>query len=105
MSLIEITQKNFDEVVLKSDKKVLIDFWSTWCGPCKTVIPILEEIEKEYAGKLKVGKINVETEQQLGVQFGISALPTLLIFNNGAVENQIIGIINKEKILEKLDIK
>lgn len=104
MSIIEISESNFTEEVEKSEKPVLVDFWAPWCGPCKMISPLVEEIANEYEGKIKVGKINVDDNQQLAAKFGISAIPTLLVFKNGNVDNQIVGMINKEGIIEKLGV-
>ena len=104
MSVIEIKESNFSEIVEKSTDTFLVDFWATWCMPCKMIAPIVEKISEEYSGKIKVGKVNVDEEQNLAVRFGIASIPTLLVFKNGKVHNAIVGVAPKEKIIEKLDL-
>src|SRR5690606_10066406 len=103
MALMEFTDGNFETEVKNSDKPVLIDFWAVWCGPCKMIAPIVEEIANEYNGKVKVGKLDVDNNQQVAMQFGIRSIPTLLIFKNGEVVDQIVGAVPKDHILSKLD--
>ena len=97
-----ITNNNFEAEVLKSDIPVLVDFWASWCGPCKMLSPIIEEIEKEYAGKVKVGKVNVDEEPELAQQFQVASIPTVLLFRNGQVANTSIGYRPKEDIVAML---
>jgi thioredoxin 1 len=99
---IEITDANFDQEVLKSDKPVLIDFWAVWCGPCKMVAPVVEEIANEYNGRLKVGKLDVDSNPEVSMKFGIRSIPTLMIFKGGKVVEQIIGAVPKRNLLDKL---
>ena len=102
-NLIEFTDDNFDTVVLKSNLPVLVDFWAEWCGPCKMIGPIVEEIAGDYAGKVKVGKVNVEFNNQVAMQYGIRGIPALLVFKGGAVANQIVGAVPKNNITQILD--
>ena len=102
-NLIEFTDDNFDAEVLKSDIPVLVDFWAEWCGPCKMIAPIVEEIAGDYAGKVKVGKVNVDFNNQVAMQYGIRGIPALLVFKGGAVANQIVGAVPKNNITEILD--
>ena len=102
-NLIEFTDDNFDTEVLKSDLPVLVDFWVEWCGPCKMIGPIVEEIAGDYAGKVKVGKVNVDFNNQVAMQYGIRGIPALLVFKGGAVANQIVGAVPKNNITQILD--
>lgn len=102
MAEVIITSKNFENEVMKSDKPVLIDFWASWCGPCKMLSPIIEEIAKEYVGKIKVAKVNVDDEPELASTFGISSIPTLFVIKNGEVTNTAIGFRSKEDIIAML---
>ena len=101
--LLEITEQNFETEVIKSELPVLIDFWAVWCGPCKAIHPIVEELAAEYQGKLKVAKCDVDSNQQIALKFGIRGIPTLLIFKNGNVVEQIVGALPKKHIISKLD--
>ena len=101
MSAININKNNFQNEVLNSDKKVLLDFWAPWCGPCRMVVPIVEEIADERPD-IKVGKINVDEEVELASQFGIMSIPTLLVIENGKIVNQAMGARPKEAILGML---
>ena len=102
-NLIEFTDDNFDTEVLKSDLPVLVDFWAEWCGPCKMIAPIVEEIAGDYAGKVKVGKVNVDFNNQVAMQYGIRGIPALLVFKDGSVANQIVGAVPKNNITQILD--
>ena len=102
MKTVEITDENFEAEVINSDKPVLIDFWAVWCGPCKAIAPIVEELSVEYEGKLKVGKLNVDDNQQTSIKFGVRSIPTLLIFKNGKLADTIIGAVPKSNIVNKL---
>ena len=95
---ITITSQNFEQEVLKSDLPVLVDFWATWCGPCMMLAPIIEEIAKEYQGKVKVGKVNVDEQGPLAMQFGIQSIPTLLYFKGGKLVDSKIGYCTKAQI-------
>ena len=101
--LVELNDSNFENEVLKSDKPCLVDFWAEWCGPCLMVHPILEEIATEYAGKLKVGKLNVDQNSQTATKYGIMSIPSLIIFNGGKVVDQIIGAVPKKQFVEKIE--
>lgn len=100
---LEITDSNFDELVTKSDKPVLVDFWAEWCGPCRMVGPVVEELAKEYEGKAVVGKVNVDENPDISVKYGIRNIPALLFFKNGEIVDKQIGAVPKSVLAEKLD--
>lgn len=100
---VEITDQSFQETVLNSDKPVLVDFWATWCGPCRMLGPIIEEIAADFDGKALVGKVDVDNNQQVSVDYGIRNIPTVLIFKNGEVVDKLVGVAPKEVIAEKLN--
>ena len=102
MSVQIVTKENFDETVLQSDKPVLLDFWAEWCGPCRMVSPIVDEIAGER-DDIVVGKVNVDEQGELAVRFGVMHIPTLLVFKGGEVSNQTVGVTPKEEILALLD--
>jgi len=102
MKPVEVTDSNFQNEVLHSDKPVLLDFWAEWCGPCKMISPLVEELATEYDGKLKVGKVDVDSNQQTSMQYGIRSIPTLLIFKGGKVVDQLIGAVPKKMLAEKI---
>ena len=103
MKPITLTDDNFEKEVINSDKPVLIDFWAVWCGPCKIIAPVVEELAAEYEGKVKVGKLDVDENQQASIKYGVRSIPTLLIFKNGKVKDTIIGAVPKSQIVQKLN--
>lgn len=100
---LEITDANFDEIVLKSDKPVLVDFWAAWCGPCKMVGPVIDEISKEYDGKAVVGKLDVDANQEFAAKYGVRNIPTVLMFQNGEVVGRQVGVAPKKVYAEAID--
>jgi thioredoxin 1 len=100
---IELTDANFDDEVLKSDLVVLVDFWAVWCGPCKMIAPIVEELADEHDDKLKVGKVDVDNNREIAMKYGIRSIPTLMIFKDGQVVEQIIGAVSKAHLEDKLE--
>ena len=98
----ELTKDNFQSEVIEGDVPVLVDFWATWCGPCLAVAPVIDELATEYEGKLKVGKVDVDAEQQLAADFGVRSIPTLLIFKDGKMAEQIVGAVPKSQLVDKL---
>lgn len=103
MSVMQITKENFESAVLKSDKPVLLDFWAPWCGPCRMVAPIVEEIAEENES-IAVGKVNVDEEMELAAQFGVSSIPTLVLMINGKAAKTVVGFRPKDDLLKQLDI-
>lgn len=99
----QFTDSNFDSEVLKSDKPVLVDFWAEWCGPCRMVGPIVEEIARDFDGKVSVGKMNVDENMDIPSKYGIRSIPTLMIFKNGELVDKIVGAVPKASILGKLE--
>ncbi|MBI1808247.1 MAG: thioredoxin [Ignavibacteria bacterium] len=102
MKPITVDDANFQAEVLSSDKPVLVDFWAIWCGPCKMIAPIVEELAKEYDGKLKVMKMDVDANPRTAMQYGIRSIPTLMVFKGGQVVEQIIGAVPKRHLLDKV---
>lgn len=98
--LINVTKDTFDEVVLKSDKPVVVDFWASWCGPCRMVAPIMEELADDFEGKAQITKVNVDDQGELSAQFRIMSIPTVLIFKNGEIAEKIVGARAKEEFSE-----
>ena len=99
---IEVTDKTFEEVVLNAELPTVVDFWAVWCGPCKMIAPLLEEIAEEYEGQLQVTKLDVDTNNNTAYQFGVMGIPTLLLFKEGEEVERIVGFMPKDKLLSKL---
>lgn len=104
MHPMEITDGNFQQEVINSEMPVLLDFWAVWCGPCKMIAPFVEEISNEYDGKIKVGKVDVDSNPQTAMTYGIRSIPTLLIFKGGKMVDQIVGAVPKKTITSKLEM-
>ena len=100
---LQITDASFEEVVLKSDKPVLVDFWATWCGPCRMLGPVIEEIATEYEGRVVVGKVDVDSNQDYAAKYGVRKIPTVLVFQNGEVVGRQVGVAPKNTYTEALD--
>ncbi|MCI5596107.1 MAG: thioredoxin [Lachnospiraceae bacterium] len=100
MAVVTITKDNFQKEVLESEIPVLVDFWAGWCGPCKMLSPVVDEVAEEIAGTVKVGKVNVDEESDLARQFRVMSIPTLIVFKNGSAVNQSVGVISKQEILD-----
>lgn len=98
----QLTKDNFEQEVLKSDKTVLVDFWASWCAPCMMLTPVIHEVAEEIGDGVMIGKVNVDEEQELSIQYGISSIPTLLVFRNGEIVNAAVGLRSKEHISEML---
>jgi thioredoxin 1 len=102
-AILEITDANFDQTVLKSDRPVMIDFWAAWCGPCRALAPIVDEVAKEYSDKIVVGKMDVDKNPATTQRFGVRSIPTLLVFKGGQVREQIVGYAPKDRIEKAID--
>jgi thioredoxin 1 len=102
MSVLKITKNNFESEVLKSDKPVLLDFWASWCGPCRMVAPIIEDIAGQTSTVAKVGKVNVDEEQELAQKFNVMSIPTLVVIKDGKVVQSVVGVKSKEAILSMI---
>lgn len=103
MHPIEFTDANFDAEVIKSNVPVLVDFWAVWCGPCKMIAPFVAELAGEYEGKAKIGKVDVDNNPNISTTYGIRSIPTILIFRDGKIVDQIIGAVPKQALAQKLD--
>ena len=102
-NIVTLTEENFSDQVLKSSTPILVDFWAEWCGPCKMIAPVLDELAAEYDGKVKIGKVNIDEHQSIATEYGIRAVPTLLIFKYGEVEEQVVGLRSKRDLKANLD--
>jgi len=102
MEILHFTDANFKKEVLESDLPVLVDFWATWCGPCKMIAPIIEEAAKEYAGKVKIGKVNIDENPKMPTHYGVMSIPTLMFFKKGQVVNQFVGALSKAELKKKI---
>jgi thioredoxin 1 len=100
---LEITDENFEELVLKSDKPVLVDFWAAWCGPCRMVGPVIEEISNEYSDKAVVGKVDIDSNQEYAAKYGVRNIPTVLVFNKGEIITRQVGVAPKNTYTEAID--
>jgi len=103
MKPLQFSDDNFEAEVLQSDVPVLVDFWAVWCGPCKMIAPIVEELAGEYEGKVKIGKLDVDENQQTAIKYGVRSIPTILIFKGGQLKDTIIGAVPKNSIVHRLD--
>src|SRR5471032_1502257 len=101
--IVTLTQDNFETEALKSTTTVLVDFWAEWCGPCKMIAPVLDELAEEYSGKIRIGKVNIDNESSLASKYGVRAIPTLLLFQNGEVAEQIVGLRSKRDLKASFD--
>ena len=102
---VKVTDKSFSSEVLKSDQKVLVDFWAEWCGPCRMVAPVVEDIAEEYSGQIKVAKLNVDENQSTASRYGIMSIPTMLVFEDGKVQDKLVGYMPKDKLARKVGLK
>ena len=102
-NLVELTDDNFEQEVLKADTPVLVDFWAEWCGPCRMLAPIVKDIATEQAGKVKVGKLDTDANAKTSAQYGVTAIPTILIFNNGEIVRQLVGVQSKAALVQAIE--
>jgi len=103
MKPVHLTDKNFKQEVLESDLPVLVDFWADWCGPCKMIAPLIEEIAQQYSGKIKVAKLNIDEGQATTTKYGIMSIPTLIIFKDGKATDQVVGALSKKDLAAKIE--
>jgi thioredoxin 1 len=103
MALVHLTQNNFTQEVLKSQLPVLVDFWAEWCGPCRMIAPIVDEIAYEYTGKLKVAKLNVDEAQEVAMTYSVMSIPTLILFKQGKPVDQVVGVLSKEQLVSRIN--
>ncbi len=103
MATLDLTDQSFKKEVLESDIPVLVDFWATWCGPCKMIAPVIDELAKEFSGKIKIGKVNVDENSQVATRYGVMSIPTLIFFKNGKVNEQVVGALNKAGLKKKIE--
>ena len=103
VNMVEFSEQDFDDKVLTSDQPVLVDFWAEWCGPCHIIAPVIEEIAAEYKDKVIVGKLNVDQHPGIAVRYGIRSIPNILLFKQGQVDNQLVGVVPKAQITDLLD--
>ena len=103
MSIVHFTDVNFKKEVLGSDLPVLVDFWAAWCGPCKMIAPLIDELAKEYAGKMKIGKVDVDANSKIATEYAVMSIPTIIFFKNGKVMNQLVGVVSKQDLKRKIE--
>lgn len=103
MTVLHLGSKDFEAEVLKSDMPVLVDFWAEWCGPCKMIGPVIDEIASDFKGRLKVGKVNVDEAQDLAGKYSVMSIPTLLFFKQGKVVEQVVGVMSKDQLVDKIE--
>jgi len=103
MSTHHFTDVNFKKEVLDSQLPVMVDFWASWCGPCKMIAPVVDELAKEYVGKMKIGKVDIDTNSKVATQWGVMSIPTIMFFKNGKVANQLVGALNKVELKRNIE--
>lgn len=99
-SLIHVSDKNFEEEIIKSDKPALVDFWATWCGPCRAIGPLVEELAETYKERVKISKLNVDENPKIAADFGVRSIPTLMLFKDGKVMDTLVGVVSRERLEE-----